>query len=73
MKKMLLLFAAGCTLLFTGCSKDDKDGGANLSLNETNISLHHEQTKQLKASDAVTWSSESNFVATVNGYGQQLC
>ena len=54
MKKMLLLFAAGCTLLFTGCSKDDKDGGANLSLNETNISLHHEQTKQLKASDAVT-------------------
>ena len=61
MKKMLLLFAAGCTLLFTGCSKDDKDGGANLSLNETNISLHHEQTKQLKASDAVTWSSESNF------------
>lgn len=69
MKKMLLLFAAGCTLLFTGCSKDDKDGGANLSLNETNISLHHEQTKQLKASDAVTWSSESNFVATVNASG----
>lgn len=38
MKKMLLLFATGCALLFTGCSKDDN--GSTYGWRETNHIVH---------------------------------
>jgi len=53
-------------LCFTSCSSDNGDG---LSLNKTSLQLASDVKAQLEASEKVEWSSESNFVASVDDKG----
>lgn len=64
MKKILFLSLA--TLLMAGCSKDD---GAKLSLSTNSVSLYSEDTEKVTASEKVTWSSDDEFVATIDNDG----
>jgi len=52
--------------VFASCSSDNSDG---LSLNKTNLQLASDVKAQLEASEKVEWSSESNFVASVDDKG----
>ena len=64
MKKFLFLSLA--TLLMVGCSKDDD---VKLSLSTNSVSLYSEDTEKVTASENVTWSSDDEFVATIDKSG----
>ena len=50
----------------TACGSDDDDNSGGLSVSPNSVSMHFEDTKQLKADGATSWSSEDEFVATVD-------
>lgn len=70
MKKIVCFLTVLSMLYFTSCSSDNGDG---LSLNKTSLQLSSDVKAQLEASEKVEWSSESNFVASVDdeGYGSR--
>lgn len=52
----------------TACSSDD-DEGSGIVVSPSSISLHYEETQQLKADGATSWLSEDEFVASVDQSG----
>lgn len=66
MKKSFLWIAAFGCLALAGCSKDDGD---NARLSNKSYSLYHEDTQLIEGTDIsdLTWDSENEFVATVEG------
>jgi hypothetical protein len=60
---MAILIATG----FVSCSHDDDDSG--IAVTPQSVSMHFEDTQQLKAEGATTWTSNDKFVATVNQNG----
>lgn len=66
MKKLLCLLAVWPMFILFSCSSDNGD---DLSLNKTNLQLASDVKAQLEASEKVEWSSESNFVASVDDKG----
>ena len=55
---------------FISCSKDD-DGETEqkVTITPTSITIHHDDTRQLSATNAKNWSSDDDFVAEVDGNG----
>ncbi len=56
-------------LAFTACSDDEKETVLNVTLSATTLNLSVGATEQLTASQLVTWRSENEEVATVDGTG----
>lgn len=67
MKKIFLLLAIMLPMMFVSCSDDDKDEPKFEYGLE--FSLYHGTTKQLESDANVTWHSENEFVAKVDGNG----
>lgn len=67
MRKVLFLLPVLAFLFLYGCSSDDDN--AKLSLNKSTVTLNYKTTEQLKASGKVEWTSENDFVASVNENG----
>ena len=54
----------------TSCGDDKSDDSpTTLSINPSSVSLYYEDTQQLSASGATSWSSENEFVAKVDAKG----
>ena len=51
----------------TSCGSDDDDAG--ISITPSSVSMHYEDTKQLSAQGATSWSSNDDFVAKVDQTG----
>lgn len=66
MKKSFLWIAAFGCLALAGCSKDDGD---NARLSNKSYSLYHEDMQLIEGTGIsdLTWDSENEFVATVEG------
>ena len=64
-----MLFVAVLGLSITSCSKDDDVAEPSVNLSTTNIVMYHEQTKKITAENATRWSTENDFVATVDENG----
>jgi len=64
-----MLFVAMFGLFTTSCSKDDDVAEPSVNLSTTNIVMYHEQTKKITAENATRWSTENDFVATVDENG----
>ena len=81
MKKLSLILLAILTVALIGCKKDDdnNNGGGNgggsssstISLQESSKTLHHGDTYEIKAvcENPITYTSEHDYVAEVNGNG----
>lgn len=65
MKKSLFLLTL-MLMIVVGCSKDDD---AKLSLSTNSIFLYAEDTEKITANEKVTWSSDDEFVATIDNSG----
>ena len=65
------LFCSFATaFIFTSCGSDENENGKEkFSISETKLTLHYEETEQLSATATAQWSSENDFVATVNSNG----
>ncbi|MBR6438668.1 MAG: hypothetical protein IKS65_05735 [Bacteroidales bacterium] len=82
MKKLSLILLAILTVALIGCKKDDDNndnGGGNgggsssstILLQESSKTLHHGDTYEIKAvcENPITYTSENDYVAEVNGNG----
>lgn len=68
MKKFALLLTVALPMMIASCG-DDND--ATLKINEGNITISYEKSSNLTASEKnVTWSSDNEFVATVDSKGK---
>lgn len=67
MRKVLFLLPVLVFLFLYGCSSDDEN--TKLSLNKSAVTLNYKTTEQLEASGKVEWTSENDFVASVNENG----
>lgn len=67
MKKVLFLLPILVFLFLYGCSSDDDN--TKLSLNKSTVTLNYKTTEQLEATGKVEWTSENDFVASVNENG----
>lgn len=67
MRKVLFLLPVLVFLFLYGCSSDDEN--TKLSLNKSTVTLNYKTTEQLEASGKVEWTSENDFVASVNENG----
>jgi hypothetical protein len=65
MKKITLLMMT-LIVIATACKKDEEP---KLTIDQTEISLNHDGTKQLTASMACTWSTSDSNVVTVSSAG----
>lgn len=64
MRKILFLVTTVITM--AGCSSSDE---SKLTLSTNHVSLYSEETETITASDKATWSSDDEFVASVNNNG----
>lgn len=71
MKRLLIMLAAMLPLFaFVGCSDDDETKGDDkLSLNKSEVKLYVGDTESLEANKNVDWSTDNEFVASVNSDG----
>ena len=53
---------------FISCGNDDEEDSA-IVVTPASVSMHYEDTKQLKADGATNWSTSNDFVATVDSKG----
>ena len=69
-RKVLFVLAAFVMLstMFVACSKDDDDDDG-FTVNKQSITLAHDGTETVVASENATWSSDNEFVATVDNNG----
>lgn len=68
-KFVCLVMMAVVSYGLTACGNDDDDDNGGLSVTPNSVSMHYDETKQLKADGATSWSSEDEFVATVDAKG----
>lgn len=66
---MMMLCALAFTFISCGDDKDD-DAPTHFSVTPDNVTLYAGQEKQLSASGAIQWSSDNEFVATVDEQGK---
>lgn len=63
-----LLLMVMTSYVLTACGSDgDEHGG--LSISPSSVSMHYEDTKQLNADGATSWTTSDEFVATVDTKG----
>lgn len=64
----MLLAILSVATIFSSCKKDD-DKDEQFTIDKQAITLVHDGTETIVASEAATWSSDNEFVATVDDKG----
>ena len=64
-----MMMVCALTLTFVSCGDDKDDAPTHFSVTPDNVTMYAGQTKQLSAVGATQWSSDNEFVASVDKNG----